>query len=105
MHRRGEAPTRAVEQHLLQRVPGGHQTETWSLHLDAGSTLRGVPHLAGTLELLVLVAGSLSAGHDDDRRDMVSGDSLAFDGSLPHSYTAGPEGADVVVVLTSPSAA
>lgn len=93
-----------VQRHLLHRVPGGHQVETWRLRMLPGAAFSGVPHAHGTIEELVCTAGSLTAGRQGDERELAPGDCLVFDGTGAHGYTAGPDGADVVVILTSPTA-
>lgn len=96
----GDAP---ISQQLLRRIPGAHALEVWHLRMTSGASFPGVPHTPGTLEHLLVVGGSLTAGHDDDLRDLAPGDLLAFSGDAAHSYTAGPEGADVHVLIATPA--
>lgn len=53
----------------------------------------------------MLAAGALTAGQDADLCPLAPGDSLVLDGTVPHRYVAEPEGADVVVILTSSATA
>lgn len=90
------------QQDLLRRIPTGHGVELWRLRLGPGQNHDGVPHTAGTTEHLLLVAGSLTAGPTGDERTIAPGDLLTFSGEQPHHYQAGPDGADVHVVIATP---
>lgn len=73
------------------------------LHLKHGAT--SGPALSHDGQLFIFcLSGQLSYTVDEQRFDLESGDSLLFDGHLPHRYeTPGPEGAEALVVLSMPS--
>lgn len=98
-----DTPDEPVAWELLQRVAAGHQVETWRLRLAPGAAFDGVPHAEGTREQIVVAHGGVRAGHLDDLHDLTPGDCLVFDGTVPHSYLAGDDGVDAVVILTSPA--
>ncbi|GAA1588725.1 XRE family transcriptional regulator [Actinomadura kijaniata] len=93
-----DGPTRE----LLRRVSGGHGLELWRLRMPPHTAFDGVPHAPGTIEHLLVAAGTLTAGPVDDPRLLRPGDLLAFAGDAPHAYRTGDDAADVTVVIASP---
>lgn len=97
-----EAADEGPQRELLRRVSGGHQLEIWRLRLPAHTGFDGVPHAPGTLEHLVVAAGTLSAGPVDDLVELGPGDLVAFPGDVAHSYRTSSVPADLTVVIASP---
>ncbi|MEU7910593.1 helix-turn-helix domain-containing protein [Microbispora bryophytorum] len=95
-----DGPTRE----LLRRIGSGHSLELWRLRVPPHTDLAGVPHAPGTVEHLLVAAGEITAGPDDDPRLLGPGDLLAFAGDRPHRYRTGDAPADVTVVIASPVA-
>lgn len=96
------ADDKPISQQLLHRVAGSG-LEVWRLRMLAGETFDGVPHAAGTVEQLFVVAGALQAGPTDDTHDLHPGDLIAFAGNQAHTYLAGNDGADVLVIFATTS--
>lgn len=97
------APDDEFSRQFLARLGGGHSLELWRLHMPPGEVFDGVPHAPGTIEHILLIAGSLEAGPTDAPVALQPGDLVAFGGHVPHRYVAGPDGADVHFVFATPS--
>ncbi|WP_256862752.1 cupin domain-containing protein [Microbispora sp. GKU 823] len=89
---------------MLRRIGSGHSLELWRLRMPPHTDLDGVPHAPGTVEHLLVAAGEVTAGPEDDPRLLGPGDLLAFAGDRPHRYRTGDGPADVTVVIASPVA-
>jgi XRE family transcriptional regulator, regulator of sulfur utilization len=85
---------------LLHADGRARRVEAYALRLAPGADERRDPHLPGTEELLVCTAGALQAGPLGEEAALGPGDALWFAGDAPHRYAAGPDGAEVVCVLT-----
>lgn len=88
---------------FMARLSGGHSLEIWRLHMPANDVFDGVPHAPGTVEHMLLVAGSLRAGPVDSPVDLEPGDLVAFSGDVPHRYIAGPDGAEIHFIFATPA--
>ncbi|MFV0460645.1 MAG: helix-turn-helix domain-containing protein [Actinomycetales bacterium] len=89
---------------LLRRISSGNSLEIWRLRMPSHQHVSGVPHATGTIEHLLVAAGSLVAGPTEQPVSLTAGDLLAFAGDVPHSYATADEPADVTVVIASPIA-
>lgn len=101
LKRAEDAGPEPISRQLLHRLGDG--VETWRLRMLADASFTGVPHTPGTVEQVLLIAGGLTLGHDDDLRELRAGDLIAFAGDRPHSYRAGAAGADALVTISSPN--
>jgi transcriptional regulator with XRE-family HTH domain len=100
-HRESHDPD-VPSQELLQRLGAGRAVEVWRLTLPADSSLDGVPHSPGTIEHILVNAGSFEAGPVGDQRPLATGDFFLFMADLPHRYTTGHEAVDATVIMASP---
>jgi transcriptional regulator with XRE-family HTH domain len=92
----------APKRELLRRVSSGHSLELWRLRMPPHTNLDGIPHAPGTVEHLLVAAGSVTAGPSDNPRELHQGDLLAFTGDSPHLYRTHDDAADITVVIASP---
>lgn len=60
--------------------------ELWDWTLAAGDGFDGEPHPAGTIEMLLVLAGELSVLVGDDERRLAVGDSILFEAEVVHRY-------------------
>lgn len=90
-----------IAQELMLRLPSVRSWEFWRLRMPAGSHFAGVHHVPGTAELILIVAGSMSAGPQDEAVELGPGDLVEFAGDCAHAYTAGPDGCHALVALGS----
>lgn len=65
-----------------------HRSEVYELEFAAGVAQRAQPHLPGTEELIVCLAGRLAAGPLDEAVVLGPGDAVWFVADVPHAYTA-----------------
>lgn len=91
-----------VARELLRRVSSGNSLEIWRLRIPPETEVTGVPHATGTIEHLLIAAGTVTAGPVDAPQDLGPGDMLAFAGDAPHFYRTGTEAVDITVVFASP---
>ncbi len=91
----------AITQDLMIRLPAARAWEFWRLMMPAAAAFDGVHHVPGTAELLLVIAGQLTAGPADEQTVLNPGDLLEFSGDCAHHFTAGPDGAHVLVALGS----
>jgi len=87
-HRSGEPLSAAsgMEAWLVHADGRDHRGEVYELHLPAGVTQRSEPHLPGTEELVVCVAGALRAGPLAEPEALEAGDAVWFAADVPHAY-------------------
>jgi transcriptional regulator with XRE-family HTH domain len=107
----------SIVEDLLVRIPGGRSFEFWRLRMAPGEHFAGVHHTPGTVEIIVVITGTMTAGPDlgaeaaggqeadAGQADLGPGDLIEFDGDQPHTYTAGPTGCQALVALGSTSGA
>jgi transcriptional regulator with XRE-family HTH domain len=94
--RSAEAPYAAT---LLSACPPGARRDLHTITLEPGVARVADPHLPGTLEHLVVVAGRVRCGPVDDQVELDIGDYVRFPGDVPHSYAAlAPASAAVLVM-------
>lgn len=87
---------------LLHTDAGELRTEVFELILPPAASFRGEPHATGSRELVHCVNGTVVCGPDDDLLTLSVGDTAYFDGSLPHTYAAGPHGGRALLVMSYP---
>jgi transcriptional regulator with XRE-family HTH domain len=89
---------------LRQAAVDRARVEVYELRVLPGRPRRADPHPAGVVEQLLVHAGRLRVGPEQDAVELAAGDFVAFDGSVAHVYEAlGGEPASATLVMTSPS--
>lgn len=90
---------------LIHADGRGHRTELFDIELPPDGNQRAEPHLPGTEEVVVCVAGSASVGPLGEEVDLAPGDSAWFVSDGLHGYNAGPDGARLVNLILLPTSA
>ena len=62
------------------------------VEINPGATLKGTPHLAGTLEWFTVVKGEAKVWLEGEEYHLLAGDVLSFAGDQKHSYSAAGNG-------------
>lgn len=91
--RAGQAPrvaseAAAMQAHLLASTGHAARVELYALHLQPGPVHDAASHIAGTVEHVLVVAGTLRAGPIDAPVELAVGDLVTFPGDAPHHYEA-----------------
>jgi transcriptional regulator with XRE-family HTH domain len=102
--RAGEGPTVHSEQSsyvatLLAASPPGARRDIYRVGLEPGSVRDSEPHIPGTVEHIVVSAGSVKAGPRGERAVLNPGDYMAYRGDLPHTYEALEPGTKFVLIM------
>jgi transcriptional regulator with XRE-family HTH domain len=77
--------------------------EVYELRVLPGRPRRADPHQPGVTEQLLVHAGRLRTGPEQDPVELGPGDFVAFDGSVAHVYEALGEPVIATLVMTSPA--
>jgi transcriptional regulator with XRE-family HTH domain len=76
-------------------------TEIYRMAIRPGPVQHSAAHAPGTIEHLVVLAGTAVVGADGRSRPIRSGHSFTWPADVPHSYAAkGSEQVDAVLVMT-----
>jgi transcriptional regulator with XRE-family HTH domain len=96
---------RAVDAVLITRFPAaGTTTEIYRMTIRPGPTQLSAAHTPGTVEHLVVLAGTAVVGPEARPRAVRAGRSHTWSADGPHTYAAkGPDPVDAVLVMTYPS--
>lgn len=102
--RAGEGPAVAATEAnyvgtLLSACPPGARRDIYLVTVEPGPARMAEPHLPGSVEHLVVIAGKLRAGPPDRLVDLGPGDYVMFAGDLPHRYEALAAGTAAVLVM------
>jgi transcriptional regulator with XRE-family HTH domain len=106
--RAGEGPrvsgpvleARLLRQGAVERA----RLEVYELHVHPGRPRRADPHQAGVVEQLLVHAGRLRTGPEQEPVELGPGDFVTFDGSVAHLYEAlSDERVSATLVMVSPS--
>ncbi|MEU4222171.1 XRE family transcriptional regulator [Actinoplanes sp. NPDC026623] len=73
--------------------------DLYVMELEPGGTRQADPHLAGSIEHLVVAAGRLRTGPEGEELDLGPGDYVTFPGDVPHRYEALEPGTWAVLVM------
>ncbi|MBO1334890.1 helix-turn-helix domain-containing protein [Streptomyces sp. VRA16 Mangrove soil] len=84
---------------LLSASPPGARRDLYFLQVEPGSPRDSDPHHPGTTEHLVVGAGRVLAGPQDDPVELGPGDYLSYPGDLPHTCRALEPGTTCVLVM------
>jgi XRE family transcriptional regulator, regulator of sulfur utilization len=79
------------------------RTELFELDFPGPIDHQGTPHLAGTEELVVCIAGRMAVGPLGEEVDLGPGDACVFEADVPHRYRALEPARAYDWVLYSPS--
>lgn len=90
-----------ISRRPLDRIPAGSTAEAWELSMPPHQAFDGVPHVAGTVESLFVVDGSITITTAQLVYELGTRDYLSFNGEQPHSYATGDAAAVVLVLLTA----
>jgi transcriptional regulator with XRE-family HTH domain len=83
---------------LLSACPPGARRDIYLVTAEPGEAKRSAPHQAGTVEHVVLVAGSADVGPTDSPLVLRAGDYLSYRGDAEHVFCANEPGTMAVVV-------
>ena len=86
---------------LLSTSPPGSQRDLYVLSMEPGSRRDAEPHLAGSVEHIVVAAGRVLTGPQTSPVELAAGDYATFPGDVPHFYEALEAGTWVVHVMES----
>nr|SBO91907.1 FIG01000794: hypothetical protein [Nonomuraea gerenzanensis] len=84
---------------LLAASPPGARRDLYRIEAEPGESRRSEPHLAGTVEHLVIGAGRALAGPVDEPVELGPGDYLSYPGDAPHVFTALEAATSGVIVM------
>ncbi len=87
---------------MLSACPPGARRDIYRVAAEPGTTRRSQPHLAGTVEHLVLGAGRVLAGPVENPVELGPGDYIRYPGDIPHVFQALEPGTFGVQVLEHP---
>lgn len=73
---------------LLSASPPGSQRDVYILRVEPGSRREADPHLAGSVEHIIVASGRLRTGPQPSPIELEPGDYAAFPGDVPHFYEA-----------------
>jgi transcriptional regulator with XRE-family HTH domain len=84
---------------LLASCPPGARRDLYHVALEPGAARESQPHMAGTVEHLVVSAGKLLAGPTDDPVELGVGDYLSYPGDVPHTCRALEPGSTGIMLM------
>ncbi len=108
------APVRVVRAGEGPRIPSDHahyagtllsagaphaRRDVYIIELEPGRARQAEPHIPGSVEHLIVAAGRIRTGPDDQLVELGPGDYATFAGDVPHSYQALAEGSWAVLVM------
>jgi transcriptional regulator with XRE-family HTH domain len=73
---------------LLSSSPTGVRRDLYRIDAEPGSPRRSVPHSAGMVEHVVIIAGRASVGPSDEPVDLETGDYMTYRGDSAHVFSA-----------------
>ncbi|MTV26872.1 helix-turn-helix domain-containing protein [Nitriliruptoraceae bacterium ZYF776] len=88
--------------HLLTATGRGARTEWFALELLTGPSRVATGHTPGTTEHVLVVAGRLRVGPDDQLVELGPGDLASFPGDVAHRYDALADGTRALLLLEYP---
>ncbi|WP_456269806.1 XRE family transcriptional regulator [Kushneria sp. AK178] len=87
---------------LLDRHHEGRPVDIYLMTLSPKAVRRATPHAGGTRETLQVIAGSLQAGAENAPVTLETQAVYQFSADQPHIYSAGCQGARVLVTIFYP---
>lgn len=92
------AEAAAYSASLLSAGPVGARRDLYLIQAEPGATRDSAPHLAGTVEHVVLLSGSADVGPREAPLTMHPGDYLTYPGDAPHLFRALEPGTKAVLI-------
>jgi len=83
---------------LLSASPPGARRDVYLIRADPGEPRRSLPHHAGTIEHVILIAGQAQIGPAGDAVLLNPGDYLSYAGDVPHVFEATQPGTSAVLI-------
>ena len=83
---------------LLAASPPNARRDLYLVHAEPGEPRVSTPHAPGTVEHVVLLAGSALVGPADSPLELSPGDYLSYPGDAPHVFEARLPGTSAVLV-------
>lgn len=84
---------------LLSSCPTGARRDLYLLDLDPGGARRSDAHNPGAVEHVIVTAGRLRVGPEQNLVELAPGDYVSFPGDTPHIYEALEDGTSAVLVM------
>jgi transcriptional regulator with XRE-family HTH domain len=84
---------------LLAACPPGARRDIYVVAMEPGKVRTADPHLAGSVEHLLVTAGRLRCGPATEPIELAPGDYVRFAGDVPHRYEALAPGTAAVLVM------
>lgn len=84
---------------LLSSCPAGARRDLYSLALDPGDARQAEAHIPGTVEHVLVTAGSMRAGPRENPVEVGAGDYVSFSGDVAHLYEALEPGTTAALVM------
>lgn len=104
--RAGERPTVSAEESDYRAAllsPGSHERrDLYVVTLEPGRPRLSEPHLRGSVEHVVVSAGSVRLGPVGEEVELGVGDYASFAGDVAHSYEATEPGTWLVLIMEHP---
>jgi quercetin dioxygenase-like cupin family protein len=105
--RAGEGPRLRSEQAdfiatLLAAGAPHARRDLYVMEFEPGAPRRAAAHIPGSVEHVVVAAGRVRTGPEDDPVELAPGDYVAFAGDIPHLYEALEPGTWAVLVMEHP---
>jgi transcriptional regulator with XRE-family HTH domain len=88
--------------HLVATTARGARTEWYTLDLVPGRSRMADAHTSGTVEHVLVVAGRLRVGPEDEPVVLAAGDLATFRGDVAHRYDTLEEGTRALLLLEYP---
>lgn len=83
---------------LLSAGPVGSRRDLYIIRAEPGSSRESAPHMSGTVEHVILIAGSADIGPSDAPVRLEPGDYLTYAGDAPHVFRAHSPGTRAVLI-------
>ncbi len=84
---------------LLSACAPSARRDIYRVLLQPGETRSSSAHPNGTVEHMLICAGSAKVGPSGQEEELSQGDYFSFPGDLPHSYTALEPGTVMIMVM------
>ena len=84
---------------MLSSCPPGARRDLHLVTLEPGADRHAEPHIPGTVEHNIVIAGRLRCGPTGEQIELGVGDYGCYPADLPHSYTALAKATAVVMVM------
>lgn len=86
---------------LLSACPPGARRDVYQIRMEPGSPREAQPHPPGTVEHLIVCAGSLTLTADGETVELHPGDYARHAGDVPHVYSTTEAGTVMLTIVES----